>query len=254
MHLLAAALLPLAARYQVCNFTCGEEQWHACRAEPCSPRLPEDFCSDGNEATLLPPMLDGTPPPADGQGTACLARRKCVRHPAEDVVYFPFLALAGVTVGGPQDCAAFDNAPWPGSFAERCDLCMRLVGEAVDIVRKGSSSPDEAALCSDATARIAEVLPTVRTCRLDPPSCDALVQTVREHACPETWRLLDAGTSSSAIRTAQQNLCGELMTQRNGSGVLDALVCPVPRDVGARVMGISAVVGTVLFVAQWFKL
>ena len=131
---------------------------------------------------------------------------------------------------------------------------MRLVGEAVDIVRKGSSSPDEAALCSDATARIAEVLPTVRTCRLDPPSCDALVQTVREHACPETWRLLDAGTSSSAIRTAQQNLCGELMTQRNGSGVLDALVCPVPRDVGARVMGISAVVGTVLFVAQWFKL
>ena len=94
----------------------------------------------------------------------------------------------------------------------------------------------------------------MRTCRLDPLSCDALVRIVSERACPDTWRLLDAGTSSGAVRTAQQNLCGELMTQRNGSGVPDALVCPVPRDVGARVMGISAVVGTLLFVAQWFKL
>ena len=36
---------------------------------------------------------------------------------------------AGVRVSGPQECADVYDAPLPGSFAERCDLCMGLVGE-----------------------------------------------------------------------------------------------------------------------------
>ena len=35
-----------------------------------------------------------------------------------------------------------------------------------------------------------------------------------------------------------------------GSGVDDAMVCAVPRDVGARVMAVSAVVATAVLLAQ----
>ena len=49
--MLALLSLPAqgAARYQVCDFTCAEPanaSWLACRAEKCTPRLPEDLCSE----------------------------------------------------------------------------------------------------------------------------------------------------------------------------------------------------------------
>ena len=52
------------------------------------------------------------------------------------------------------------------------------------------------------------------------------------------------------LSLAQRELCGMLATQRNGSGVDDALVCPHPRDVGARVMAISAVIAGAVIAAQ----
>jgi hypothetical protein len=56
------------------------------------------------------------------------------------------------------------------------------------------------------------------------------------------------------VRERQQRVCGDMMTQRNGSDVDAALVCPVPRDVGLRVMAISAVVASLIFAAQWFRI
>ena len=48
----------------------------------------------------------------------------------------------------------------------------------------------------------------------------------------------------------QQQACGKQLTQRVGSGVHEAEVCPALRDVGGRVMAISAVVAAALFAAQ----
>ena len=47
-----------------------------------------------------------------------------------------------------------------------------------------------------------------------------------------------------------RELCGALATQRNGSGVDDALVCAPPRDIGERIMAICAVIATALATAQ----
>ena len=242
-----ALVMPLAARYQLCNFSCpqNEEQWVACRSEKCTPRLPEDACADGNEALLLP---------AFGLGEAA-ADDKAAAAAVTD----------GFPVSGPQECESLlaeRTAPPAGSFQERCELCMGVVGEAVKIVRLALSgegaatlqSGEPATVCDEALARIEATLPTVRTCRLHPPACAALLAAVRERACPQTYEQLLEATSASSLRAAQQSLCGEMMSQRNGSGVDDALVCPVPRDIGARVMAISAVVATCLFVAQWFRL
>lgn len=235
----------LGARYQLCNFSCAsnDERWVACRAEPCTPRLPEDACSDGNEATLLPSFGESD-------------------------------ASTGFAVAGPQECetllqsegeaSASVSSPAPvpiGSFQERCELCMGVVGEAVNIIRLGLSSDGRQALkeggsavtCEQAAARIETTLPSVRTCRRQPSACASVLAAARERACPPTFEQLLSSESTSIVRAAQQTLCGELMTQRNASGVDDATVCAVPRDVGARVMAISAVVATCLFAAQWFR-
>lgn len=238
----AHVLLPaavLAYRYQLCNFTCGDtnETWLSCRSEKCTPRLPEDFCADGNEAKLVGP-----------DGVA-----------ASDEV--------GVRVSGPQECAEVWEAPLPGSFAERCDLCMELTHElyllwheeaaeksapaaaaAADAAEDGSSDATRA--CAEAAARAEALLPTVRTCRYHAPACEAVLSAAKEHACPQLWALRHAGGTERAVRQTQRELCGALATQRNGSKVEDAMVCPHRRDVGARIMGISAVVAAVVCALQ----
>ena len=163
---------------------------------------------------------------------------------------------SGLDLGSPQECDAF-QVPRLGSFSERCDLCMSLIGEAVKLVRLESEqdgaalrSGGAASLCDRALGVVESTLPTVRTCRLHPSSCAAVLAAAREHACPEAWEQLMAGSSTSSVRAQQQQRCGELLTQRNGSGVDDAMVCAVPRDVGARVMAVSAVVATAVLLAQ----
>ena len=42
----------LAHRYQLCNFSCPDGNWTACRAEKCDAQLLEDGCSDGSEALI----------------------------------------------------------------------------------------------------------------------------------------------------------------------------------------------------------
>lgn len=235
-------VLILGFRYQLCNFSCATEanatadRWQSCRAEKCTPRLPEDACAGGNEAALIGP---------DG-GKA---------------------ADEGVAVSGPQECEtmwavveAEESPPPPpaGSFGERCDLCMSLLGEASSLweaaVAEGRPTGGDADLCAEAAASTERaLLPTVRTCRLHAPACSAVVEATRERACPETWQMLHNGSAKSRLRAAQQRTCGALMTQRGGSGVDDALVCPVPRDVGMRVMAITFAVGVAIFAAQWFR-
>ena len=231
------SLVTLSAPYQLCNFSCADEQWVACRAEKCTPRLPEDACRDGSEATLLPISS-----PLDSD------------LPATSITVNP----EGLAVGSPQECAVFE-ASHIGSFSERCNLCMSLVGEAIDMVRLGLSESNGPAalrsggakpLCDQALAVVESSLPTVRTCRLQPSACTTVLAAAHEHACPATWEQLMDGVSASSVRAQQQQRCGALLTQRKGSGVDDGLVCAVPRDLGARVMAISAVVATCIIVAQ----
>ena len=138
---------------------------------------------------------------------------------------------------------------------------MALVGEASRLwaVAKAEEAQGTAVweespqkLCDAASASTeADLLPTVRTCRLHPSACASVLEASKAAACVETWGLLKEGASLSAVRAMQQARCGALMTQRNGSGVEAALTCAQPRDVGARVMGIAAVLGAVVFAAQW---
>ena len=234
----------LAAPYQLCNFSCGDgetaQRWLACRAEKCTPRLPEDACSDGNEAVLHQAAVVDVGERLDGAVAAAAAAA-------------PASTTNGLALGGPQECGAL-RLPHVGSFGERCDLCMTLVGEAVKLARLRDANAlreaGAAALCDEAAALTEATLPTMRTCRLHPPACATALAAARERACPDTWEKLVAGASSSAVRAQQQQRCGELLTQRNGSGVDDAMVCAVPRDVGARVMAVSAVVATAVLLAQ----
>ena len=166
--------------------------------------------------------------------------------------------LEGTPVSSPAQCAELWTVPLFGSFSERCDLCMALLGEVSNLWQSGTR-PSEletaaTALCTAAAAKVtAEIVPTIRTCRLHEAACVRLVNDAREQACPSTWADLRAGAALGSVRSRQQQLCGAMMTQRNGSGVEDALVCPVPRDVGFRVMTISAVVAATVFFAQWAR-
>ena len=45
-----------------------------------------------------------------------------------------------------------------------------------------------------------EQLPTVRTCRLHPPACAAVLAASSTHACAEAWEMLRGGASASAVR------------------------------------------------------
>ena len=106
--MLALLSLPAqgAPRYQVCDFTCAEPanaSWLACRAEKCTPRLPEDLCADGSEPTLTP-----EPGAKEGEGRA---------------------------VAGPSECAEA-GVPALGSFAERCELCLSLAQGAINLARR----------------------------------------------------------------------------------------------------------------------
>jgi hypothetical protein len=182
MGLVAIALLtPLAARYQICNFTCGEEpSWVVCRAEKCTPRLPEDACRDGSEAQLLPFLGDSN---AEQRSSSALEE--------------------GFAVSGPQACDFLEVSTRYGSFDERCELCMRTVSETIDIVRMSAPRVSgSTAVCTEAAERVAKVLPTFRTCRLYPPACTDLVAAVRERVCriPYSFEQLEllAGESQSA--------------------------------------------------------
>jgi hypothetical protein len=271
------ALFPavlLSHRYQLCNFSCSlptgdmvaTTSWLACRSEKCTPRLPEDACADGSEAKLF--ALDGSPSSDDG--LAVTGPQECEELFASSVAA-PTVGAAGSTDVPAQasdvekDAAAAGRAPAPlplriGSFDERCGLCMGLVVEASRLwaiaAAEGAAATSALSgsaeqLCGPAAANVElEQLPTVRTCRLHPPSCAAVLAASSTYACAQAWEMLKGGAQASAVRAKLQARCGALMTQRNGSSVDDALVCPQPRDVGGRVMAISAVLAIVIFAAQ----
>lgn len=214
------AIATLAARYQICKFSCPGEvssSWQSCRAEKCTASLPEDKCPDGSDAT-----------------------------PEHD---------AGEEVSGPLDCEerGFLRV---GSFAERCELCMLVAQHAHDIYRKELSPSDGLApdvLCERAVGMAGETLPTVRTCRLHGAACDKLLLEVQNRTCVDASHMISRGTTARALFAKQQELCGTLLSHRPGSGVSEAGVCGPPRDIPVRIFAISAVVASCLFFLQLGK-
>ena len=189
--------------------------------------------------------MDGTPSPSD-QGLSVSGPIEC-EH---------FISVVGPSSGvTDMEAGVSPEAPPQkvGSFEERCSICMDVAAQASRLWQANDSTAQtSSALCAAAAAATeTDLLPTVRTCRMHQPSCAGIVEESQAFACSGTWELLRHGASLSTVRTAQQRACGALMTQRNGSGVDDALVCPQPRDVGARIMGIAAVVATTIFAAQY---
>lgn len=225
MLALLSLLAEGVARYQVCDFTCPEPSnasWLTCRSEKCTPRLPEDFCPGGQEPTLTP-----EPGAKEGEGRA---------------------------VAGPAECAEA-GAPVLGSFAERCELCLSLAQSAINLARR-ELTPDElaelgaSALCERAGRDVASLLPTVRTCRMMPTACTEAVAEWQNSTCPLVFEPLTQGASMGQMMSTQQTECGLLLSQRAGSGVHEAEVCPALRDIGGRIMAISGVVAAALFAAQ----
>jgi len=214
----------VAVRYQVCNFTCADtnSSWLTCRAEKCTPRLVEDLCPDGSE-----PLLAQEPGAKEGEGKA---------------------------IAGPEECVEA-GVPMTGSFAERCELCLQLGQSAINLAKRDLGPAEltalgAEALCERASSEVVSLLPTVRTCRMMPTACTEAVAAWQNSTCPLVFEPLTQGASMSQMMSAQQAACGVRLSQRAGSGVHDAEVCPALRDVGGRIMTISAVVAAALFVAQ----
>lgn len=229
------------------------------------------MCADGSEPTLIGDEN------GDGSGVKVTGPLQCEDIFSKNAAAATATAAAADVEGEVSDAASTagpdglravptstEAALRVGSFDERCNLCMDLVGEVSRLwtvaVRESSDPPGDATqLCSAARRMMEErMLPTIRTCRYHPPACAAVLDATIERACGETWRLLQSNAeqgSASQIRAVleqQRQTCGALMTQRNGSSVEEALVCPYPRDVGARIMNIAAVLALFLFAAQYF--
>ena len=206
-------------RYHLCDFTCPQmnTSWRACRSERCTPRLAEDGCADGAEASL---STEGGA--REGQGRA---------------------------LSGPQDCEAWGVSA-PGSFSERCEICLKLSSEVVKQAHEQSIGEGAVTSCNRAVAAVQELLPTFRSCKLSPPLCTSLVNELSNTTCHAAWEQLRRGKSAAEIQEAQMSACGAMLSQRAGSGVPDVEVCPAPRDIGARVMALSAVIALGIFALQ----
>ena len=205
-----------ATRYHLCNFTCPDSNstWTACRAERCSPRLPEDMCLDGSEPTL---STEGSK--REGQGRP---------------------------LHGPLECEAW-GVPSPGSFAERCEICTGLATEVTDLMRRATEPLSAEDVCVLAGGLTRDALPQIRSCKLEPSLCLELLEHLTNASdassmCHTTWEMLQSGKRAGEVGEAAQRACGRLYAQRVGSNVTDAEFCPAPRDIGARVMALSAVV------------
>ena len=105
-----------------------------------------------------------------------------------------------------------------------------------------------------ALSSAASQLPSIRTCRLDPRGCDALLARLVNATCPQLAADLgDGATAIATIRARQREACGVLLSARRGSGVADAETCPAPHDMRTmcgRVVAVSAVVALLIFAAQ----
>ena len=106
------------------------------------------------------------------------------------------------------------------------------------------------ALCERAGREVASLLPTVRTCRMMPEACTEAIAAWQNSTCPLVFEPLTRGASMGQMMSAQQAACGELLTQRQGSGVHEAEVCPALRDIGGRIMSIAGLLAAALFTAQ----
>lgn len=139
-----------------------------------------------------------------------------------------------------------------GSFAERCGLCLGLARAATLAGMRGTIdlADGHERLCQAAREQTESLLPTVHTCRLHPYGCGSLLDDLQNSTCVRVWEQLSGGARQSAIMWQQQQQCGELLSLRSGSGVSEAELCAPPRDMGSRVVLLSVIAASALFVAQ----
>jgi hypothetical protein len=155
---------------------------------------------------------------------------------------------ASELVAGPRACR--ERSLEPGSFAERCTICTATIRAALVAARLGVQG-GPAALCAAAAERTAEVeLPTFRTCRMDPDGCSALLSRLSNSTCEQIAALMPEGAGRAAILREAQRSCGEELRLRRNTTVSEATLCEAPRDMGLRVMAISASVAAMVFSTQ----
>jgi hypothetical protein len=150
-------------------------------------------------------------------------------------------------VAGPQACR--EHSLEPGSFAERCTMCTATSRAALVAARQGVQlgPPELCAAAAETTAALE--LPTFRTCRMDPDGCSAFLSRLSTSTCEQTAALIVKGAGRAAVLREAQRLCGEELRIRNTT-VSEATVCEASRDMGLRVMAISATVAALVFATQ----
>jgi hypothetical protein len=152
-------------------------------------------------------------------------------------------------LAGPLACA--DRSLEPGSFAERCGICTALARAAVAASGRQPAPAGSSALCTRAVEETAAAqLPTLRTCRMYPEGCSALLERLSATVCARAASQIGEGLGGTAVMWEAQRACGEQLRVRRNSSVADARVCEAPRDMGRRVMAISACVAAAVFAVQ----
>eukprot|EP00312_Isochrysidales_sp_CCMP1244_P004298 CAMPEP_0196671018 /NCGR_PEP_ID=MMETSP1090-20130531/1562_1 /TAXON_ID=37098 /ORGANISM="Isochrysis sp, Strain CCMP1244" /LENGTH=212 /DNA_ID=CAMNT_0042008647 /DNA_START=33 /DNA_END=671 /DNA_ORIENTATION=- len=159
-------------------------------------------------------------------------------------------AASAELVAGPGACEAY--AVDAGSFKERCGICTALSRAALAAATSGAAEEDAALCAAAASATAASELPPLRTCRLDPSACASLLEQLQEATCPHAAQMIRAGASRAAVLWKAQQLCGERLRQRHNTTLFEATTCEAPREVGLRVMAISACVAAAVFSVQVF--
>eukprot|EP00962_Isochrysis_galbana_P041527 scaffold15271_cov110-Isochrysis_galbana.AAC.2 len=151
-------------------------------------------------------------------------------------------------VAGPHACG--ERSLEPGSFAERCTICTSTARAVLVAARQGVQG-GAAALCAAAVETTAAVeLPTFRTCRMDPDGCSAFLSRLSTSTCEQIAALMVEGAGRAAILREAQRFCGEELRLRRNTTVSEATLCEAPRDMGLRVMAISASIAAVVFSTQ----
>ena len=165
----------------------------------------------------------------------------------------PLAGLHDAPQGLGRPCGTISRAEVSGRSAQPTE---GLPNRAALWHRRRELTPSElselgpSALCERAGREVASLLPTVRTCRMMPEACTEAIAAWQNSTCPLVFEPLTRGASMGQMMSAQQAACGELLTQRQGSGVHEAEVCPALRDIGGRIMSIAGLVAAALFTAQ----
>jgi len=187
---------------------------------------------------------------SDGEAWSTCRSQRCI-SPAmpEDLCADGSEPVANIeSISSPAMCA--ERGLPAGAFAERCSICTAIAREALAAARRRVDG-GALGLCSlAANAVIAVELPTFRTCRLDPDRCTDFVAELTTSICPQIASLIEQGAGRTTVLREAQRFCGDKLHLRHNTTVVEATVCEAPRDMGMRVMTISATIAAMVLAAQ----